>query len=300
MEKYMSNNIKNQITTIIPTPSDFKRILLIILGAVIFSANLNSFVHVAALFPGGFSGISLLIQRTIEKFAGVKIPYTVLYFALNADPVVISFKFIGKKFTLFSLLMIALSSILTDIIPPIEFTNDILLCSIFGGIINGIAITCCLHADATSGGTDFIAIYFSEKHGIDMWNYIFTMNVCVLIIAGFLFGWETALYSIIFQFSSTQVLNRLYRRYQKITMLIITEKPDELYQVIKETTNHDATKLTGTGCFKNAEKALLYTVVSADELGPLSKSLKKHDASAFINVLKTKEIFGRFFTRAKD
>ena len=292
--------MKNQITTIIPTPSSFKRILLIILGAVVFSANLNSFVHVAALFPGGFSGISLLIQRTVEKFAGVKIPYTVLYFALNAIPIVISFKFIGKKFTLYSLLMIALSSILTDVIPPIEFTDDMLLCSVFGGIINGIAITCCLLADATSGGTDFIAIYFSEKRGVDMWNSIFAMNVCVLIVAGFLFGWETALYSIIFQFSSTQVLNRLYRRYQKITMLIITEKPDELYQVIKDTTNHDATKFIGTGCFKNSEKALLYTVVSADELGPLSKSLKKHDGAAFINVLKTKEIFGRFFTRAKD
>lgn len=290
----------SRITTIIPTPSDFKRILLVVLGAVIFSLNLNSFVHIAGLFPGGFSGISLLVQRAGEKFWGVKIPYSVLYLALNAAPVVISFLFIGKKFTLFSLLMIALSSVLTDVLPSIEFTNDLLLCSVFGGIINGIAIALCLRADATSGGTDFIAIYFSEKRGVDMWNYIFGMNVIVLIVAGLLFGWDKALYSIIFQFSSTQVLNNLYRRYQKITLLIITEIPEELYQIIKDMTNHDATKFIGTGCYRNSEKSMLYAVVSADEIGQLSKALKKRDPHAFINVLKTKEIFGRFFTKTKD
>lgn len=287
-------------TTLISAPSALKRIVLILTGAVIFSLNLNSFAYVAALFPGGFSGISLLIQRSAEKFFGTHIPYTPLYFALNAVPVFISFKYIGKKFTLYSLLMIACSSVLTDCIPKINITNDLLLCSVFGGIINGLAITCCLHADATSGGTDFIAIYFSEKKGVDMWNAIFMMNACVLVVAGILLGWEKALYSIIFQFSSTQVLNSLYRRYQKITLLIITEKPDELYDAVKSLTNHDATKFSGIGCYKNSVKSMLYTVVSAEEVGPLSKELKKRDPKSFINVFKTKEIMGSFFRRSKD
>ncbi|MGN0728988.1 YitT family protein [Treponema sp.] len=290
----------SNITTIIPTPSTFKRTALVIIGAVIFSVNMNSFVYAAELFPGGFSGISLLIQRASFKFFNIEIPYTFLYFALNAAPVFISFKYIGKKFTLFSLLMIVLSSLLTDFIPSIKITDDLLLCSVFGGILNGLAISCCLHADATSGGTDFIAIYFSEKKGTDMWNMIFGMNICVLAAAGFAFGWEKALYSIIFQFSSTQILNELYRRYQKITLLIITEKADEIYSIIKSSTNHDATRFTGTGCYKNLQKTLLYTVVSADELGSLARELKKCDPAAFINVLKTKEILGRFFTRSKD
>lgn len=289
-----------RFTTIIPTPSDFKRILLILLGAMIYSVNLNSFVYAAGIFPGGFSGISLLVQRSCEKFFDLKIPYTVLYLSLNAAPAIISFLFIGKKFTLFSIFMITLSSVLTDALPQFELTNDPLLCSVFGGIFSGMATTCCLRADATSGGTDFIAIYFSEKRGVDMWNYVFVMNVCVLIVAGFLFGWDKALYSIVFQFSATQVLNRLYLHYQKSTMLIITEKPEELYAIIKQMTNHDATKFVGTGCFKNSEKSLLYTVVSSDELGMLSKALKNCDSGAFINVLQTKEIFGRFFTKTKD
>ncbi len=292
--------MKNRITTIIPTPAFYKRLILILAASVIFSLNMKSFVNFASLIPGGFAGISLVIQRSAEKFFGIKVPYTLLYWTLNAVPVYISFKFIGRKFTLFSLLMIVISSVLTDLIPPITITEDLLLSAVFGGIINGIAVTMCLYADATSGGTDFIAIYISEKKGVDMWNYIFAMNVCVLILAGILFGFDKSLYSIIFQFSSTQVLNWLYKHYQKVTLLIITEKPDELYELIKSMTNHDATKFTGVGCYKNSTKTMLYAVVSTDELGKLVKALKICDENAFINVLKTKELYGRFFTRVKD
>ncbi len=288
------------IKTIAPTPPAWKRIVYVLAGALIFSLNMKSFVNFAGLIPGGFAGISILIQRTVEKLTGFHISYTVLYWTLNAVPVYISFRFIGKKFTLYSLLMIVVSSLLTDFLPVINITEDMLLCAVFGGIINGLAITLCLLADATSGGTDFIAIFFSRKKGIDMWNYVFAMNICVLVIAGIIFGFEKSLYSIIFQFSSTQVLNILYRHYQKVTLLIITDKPDELYKIIKETTNHDATRLVGTGCYMGTEKTMLYTVVSSDELGKLSQLLRQEDEKAFINVLKTKEIYGRFFTRVMD
>lgn len=290
----------SRITTIIPTPRPVKRVALIVFAAAIFSVNLNSFVRMAGLFPGGFSGISLLVQRVAERYLAVRIPYAPLYLALNAVPVYVSFRYIGRKFTLYTLLMVALSSVLTDLVPDITFTDDILLCSIFGGIINGFAISCCLRADATSGGTDIIAIYFSERKGTDMWNKILLMNVCVLAVAGMLFGWEASLYSIIFQFASTQVLNLLYRRYQKVTMLIITEKPDELYDAVRTLTNHDATILDGTGCYSGARKTILYTVISADESGTLTREIKRRDPAAFVNILQSKGILGRFFTRTKD
>src|SRR5574344_401966 len=290
----------NQIKTIAPIPSPIKRTALVLAGAVLMAINLNTFVHTANLFPGGFTGLALLIQRAVLKYANFEIPFTVLYLVLNAFPVYISFRYIGKKFTLSSLLMIVVSSLLTDVIPGFNVTSDVLLCSVFGGLMNGIAIMCCLSADATSGGTDFIAIYFSERHGKDMWNAIFLGNCVILAIAGFLFGWTSALYSIIFQFASTQVLNMLYRRYQKTTLLIITDKPDELYHIIHEETNHGATRFEGTGCYRNSPKHMLDAVVSGDEVQSLSKELRKADPSAFINVLQTKELLGKFFTRPND
>ncbi len=288
------------ITTITPTPSAWKRICLVLAGAVLMAVNLSTFVYTGGLFPGGFAGVSLLIQRSLLKFAGVELPYSLLYLALNAFPVYISFRYIGRRFTLYSLLMIAVSSLLADIMPSYTVTDDAVLCSVFGGLLNGLAVVCCLFADATSGGTDFIAIYFAERRGKDMWNVIFAGNCAVLAVAGLLFGWNSALYSIIFQFASTQVLNMLYHRYQKATMLIITSCPDELYGEVQRLAHHSATKFAGRGCFRGEEKFLLYTVVSGDQAGALAKELRKADPDVFINVLQTKELLGKFFTRAND
>ena len=223
-----------------------------------------------------------------------------LFRSLNAIPVFISFKFIGKKFTGYSCLMIVLSGILTDVLPGYPVTHDTLIVCVFGGIINAFAISLCLFANATSGGTDFIAIFFSEKYGIDTWNYIFAANVIVLLIAGSLFDWNEALYSIIFQFTSTQVLHFLYKRYQKQTLFIITENPGKVYEEIRDITNHDATLFKGIGCYRNQECNMLYSVVGSDEIRKVVTKIKEVDEKAFINIMKTEQITGRFYKRPND
>lgn len=262
--------------------------------------NIKSFIRAGNLIPGGFNGLTLLIQQIGIEFFGVQLPFTVVNLLLNAIPVCISFKFIGKKFTGYSCLMIVLSGILTDILPGYPVTDDILLVCVFGGFINAFAISLCLFADATSGGTDFIAIFFSEKYGIDTWNYIFAANVIVLLIAGWLFDWNEALYSIIFQFASTQVLHFIYKRYQKQTLFIITQKPEEVYESIRDITNHDATLFKGTGCFKKHECNMLYSVVGSDEIRKVVSKIREVDGQAFINTVKTEQITGRFYKRPND
>ena len=264
------------------------------------AVNLNTFVHTAELLPGGFTGITLLLQEIFLKYAGIKIPFVIFYWGLNIVPAAICFKYVGKKFTLLSIWAIIASGFLTDVLPGLNVTNDILLCTVFGGIVNGVAISLCLLAGATSGGTDFISIYVSEKTGRSIWNHIFVMNVLVLAIFGFLFGWNHALYSIIFQFASTQILNSLYKRYQKSTLLIITDKADELVKTIRETTGHDATLFKGQGCYTGAERNMLYTVISSDTEEKLIRQIKKTDSMAFVNILQTKMLKGNFIMKKQD
>lgn len=276
------------------------RFILVTAGAVLMAMNINTLVHSAGLLPGGFAGITLLLQEIFFKFFGISIPYSLFYWALNIVPAVICFKTVGKNFTLYSIYMIILSGILTDFIPGLKITDDVLLCAIFGGIVNATAVSLCLFAGATSGGTDFISIYISQRTGRSAWGLIFGLNCIVLVIAGILFGWDRALYSIIFQYTSTQVLNLLYKRYNKTTLLIITDKTDEIYQLIHSLTNHDATLFTGKGCYQGAERHMLYTVVSSEEASGLIREIRKIDEGAFINVLQTKDLMGRFFVKARD
>ena len=276
------------------------RFLLVTAGAILMAVNLNTFVYTAGLLPGGFTGISLLIQEVFSKFLHVKIPFALFYWGLNIIPALICFRYVGKRFTLLSIWAIIASGLFTDLIPGLKVTDDVMLCTIFGGIVNGLAISLCLLAGATSGGTDFISIYVSEKTGRSIWNHIFVFNVIVLGIFGLLFGWSRALYSIIFQFVSTQILNTLYKRYQKSTILIITEKPDEIVQIIRDVTGHDATLFTGKGCYQGAERRMLYTVVSSDEEDKLLRSIKKTDPCAFVNILQTKMLKGNFIMKRQD
>lgn len=276
------------------------RFLLILAGACLFSFNVNTFVHTAGLFPGGFTGVALLLRECFMTYLGIPVPFSLFYWLLNLVPAVISFRFVGRRFTLFSCLMIVASGFLTDLIPGMNVTDDVLLCSVFGGILNGVAISLCLFADATSGGTDFIAIFVSERTGRNAWNAIFAGNCVVLCIAGALFGWSRALYSIIFQFASTQILNFLYRRYAKTTLLIITEKTDEVFSIIHSLTNHSGTVFSGRGCYGNAEREMIYTVLSSEESSKVAREIRKIDPDAFINMLQTKELLGRFFRRPND
>lgn len=279
---------------------DGMRVALVVLGSVLYAFNVNTFVTAAGMYPSGFSGLSLLLQAIFERFLGISVPFSVFNLLLNSVPVVISFKFIGKKFTILSCLAVVLMSLLTDVMPGMTMTSDPLLLSVFGGLFNGVAVSLCLLARATSGGMDFVTIYLSEQHGKDSFNLTMGLNIIILAIAGILFGWEKALYSIIFQFVSTQVLHGMYKRYQQQTLLIITDHPDEVCSVISRITNHGATLFKGVGPYENRERTMVYSVVSADEVSKVVSGVRAADSGAFVNSIKTDSVTGTFYRQPND
>ena len=279
---------------------DMIRILAVIPAGILFGVNTKMFAKGGGLFPGGVAGLSVLIQQIFMKFGGISVPYTPINILLNAVPVYIGFKFIGKKFTARSLEMILISAVITDIIPWPPITNDLLLLSVFGGVLNGSAIGLALKADATSGGTDFIAIFLSERKGIDAFNIVLFMNIGVLFTAGLLFGFDKALYSIIFQFVSTQILHIVYRTYMKQTLLIVTDNADEICQAIYSNSHHGATIMNSEGSFKHEKRKMVYSVIARSEVKKVIKLINDIDPAAFVNSLPTTDFRGKFFYRTYD
>ena len=279
---------------------DGKKILVVCLAAVLMAINIKTFVRTGGLYPGGATGLTILIQRIGELFFKVEIPYSIVNLLLNAFPVYIGFRFIGKKFTLYSCLMIVLTSVLTDMIPGYVITYDTLLISVFGGMINGLVISMCLTMNATTGGTDFIAIYLSDKKGVDSFNIVLGLNVVILGAAGILFGWDKALYSVIFQFVSTQVLHVLYKKYQQQTLFIVTNRAKEVCAAIYEISHHGATVLDGKGSYGHHERNVVYSVVSSAESKKVIRAVKAVDEDAFVNAIRTEQLYGRFYQKPAD
>lgn len=270
-------------------------LVCVLIASLIMSVNIKSFVRAGNLIPGGFTGLSLLLQRAANDFMGISLPYSFINIALNAVPAFIGFKMIGKKFTSYSVMMIILNSFLVDLIPVTPITYDPLLVSVFGGILNGLAIVIALYGKASSGGTDFIAVYLSNKLKKPSWNFVFGVNVVILTTAGLLFGFEEAMYSIIFQFVSTQIIERFHQRDQKATLFIVTNKAELLEQELMSFTHHGVTRIEGQGCYLKENKAMLYTVVGADEVKDVIHLLKELDSSVFVNIVKSEGVTGRFY-----
>jgi uncharacterized membrane-anchored protein YitT (DUF2179 family) len=276
------------------------RILLCTAASIVISLVINTFVHTGGLLPGGLSGLSLLLIHILKDTAGISLSYGIVYIILNAFPVIISFRLIGKKFTIYSCYTIIMVSILTSILPSYVITYDILLIAIFGGIVNGFGTSLCLFARATSGGMDFVSIYVSEKFHIDGWNVVLAFNAAVLTIDGFLYGWDKALYSIIFQYATIQIISLLNKRYKKNTLFIITMHPIEIAALISQVTGHGATEIMAVGSYENQPRTLVYSVVGSDDLHKLNRRIPEVDPEAFVNVIRTEQLNGRFALPPND
>ena len=279
---------------------DVVRLVVVLMAAFLMATNIQTFVNTGGLYPGGATGLTIIIQRIFSNYIGINVPYSPINICLNAIPIYIGFRFIGKRFTIFSMIMVLANGFFVDLIPTHVLTHDPLLIAVFGGIINATAITMCLEVDATSGGTDFISIFLSQKKGVDAFPIILAGNVVILTIAGILFGWDKALYSMIFQYVSTQTLHVLYRTYQQKTLFIITDSPDEICKLIYANSGHGATLIDGEGSFEHRDKKIVYSIVSASDTRKLIPMIKEVDPHAFVNSIRTEEVMGNFYMRPRD
>lgn len=281
----MKNDLRKNIMTL----------AAVTIAAFLMALNTKTFINTGGLYPGGITGLTILLQRVFRMTFGLTVPFSVINIILNLGPAYIGFRYIGKRFTAYSCIMILLNSFFTDLIPDHVITQDVLLIAIFGGIINGFSISLCLNAGATSGGTDFISIFISERYNMDSFNIILGFNAVIIGIAGLLFGWDKALYSIIFQYASTSILHLLYKKFQQSTFFIVTNKPKEVCQEIYKVSKHGATILEGEGSYEQCERNVVYSVVSTAQTKKVIHAIKTADPTAFINEVKTQKLSGRFY-----
>jgi uncharacterized membrane-anchored protein YitT (DUF2179 family) len=253
------------------------------------------FVNSGNLFPGGFAGLSLLVTRSLSKFANIELSFSVVYILLNIFPTLLVYKYIGHRFTIFSIIQILLVSLFTFILPRYQLTSDPLLIAVFGGLLSGLGISIALRHGASSGGTDFLAIYFANKLKRPTWNYVFVASAVVILFAGFLFGWNAALYSIIYQFCNTQMVSLRHDRYKLANLIIVTRKADEVEAKLLGTVRHGITILSAEGGYAHRPEKVLLMTVNAFQVEDLVEAAKKADPHVFINISHTERIVGNYY-----
>ena len=266
----------------------------ILLGCLLGAMAYPWFLVPNHIAPGGVTGLATVLNYLFGW------PVGTASLLMNIPLFLIGYRSMGRTFAVRSLGATVIFSLLIDFLPLQPMTHDPLLGSLFGGVLLGVGLGFVIKGGATTGGTDFIAMYMAQKHDRDAFGTIFIFNAIMLAVAGYLFGWDKAMYSIIYQFTVTQALHVFYKNYQKHTLFIITEKPADVYECIRISTHHGATLFRGIGLYEQKERNMVYSVVSSSEMRRVLSEVRHVDEHAFINIIKTDVFAGRFHHRPTD
>jgi len=272
---------------------------LITLASVLVSALLQVYVIQSMVWPGnllsgGFTGLALLIDRLTSLY-GFHISTSLAMVALNVPVAVLCIKNIGIRFTGFSLLQVGLASFFLKVLSFEALFDDILLNVLFGGCLYGLCVAIALRGNASTGVTDFIALYVSNKTGKSIWEFVFAGNVILLCLFGWMFGWDYAGYSILFQFLSTKTISAFHHRYEQVTLQITTTKADKIMKQYISRYHHGMSCANVVGGFSRKSMHLLHTVVSSYEAEEIVHMMRQIDPQVIINMFKTENFYGTFY-----
>lgn len=255
------------------------------------------FMQPMNLLSSGFTGVAILIEKITTSFLGFSFSVSLGMLILNIPVAILCSKSISKRFTFFSLIEVFTASFFLEVLNFNPLFDDPLLNIIIGGFANGIMVVIALRGNASTGGTDFIALYVSNKIGKSIWGYVFIFNAVILTIFGAMFGWEYAGYSILFQFISTKTIDSFYHRYERMTMQITTSKPDEVIAAYMAEHRHGLSRVDGIGGYSGRPVSLLHTVVSSYEVQDVAKLMMETDPNAIINTFKSEDFYGKFYIK---
>ncbi|MBA2872081.1 uncharacterized membrane-anchored protein YitT (DUF2179 family) [Anoxybacillus calidus] len=271
-----------------------KKFAVVLIGALLNAIGMNLFLIPANVYTSGFAGLAQLTSKLVGDYTPYEISTGILLFILNIPVAILGWKRVGKSFTFYSFLSVVLMSFFLEIIPIQALSSDILLNAVFGGVIAAVGIGLTLKWGASTGGLDIIALVLSHLKDRPIGIYIFTLNAVIILTAGYVYGWEQALYTLVTLYATTRVIDSIHTRHQKLTAMIITSKGEEMKKAIHAKLVRGITTVPAKGAFSKEDKDMLIIVITRYELFDLSRIIKKVDPKAFTNIVQTTEVLGLF------
>lgn len=276
-----------------------KDFLYLLLGALIQALAMRLFLVPGQLVSGGISGAAQLINSYTHW------PIGLMVFLGNLPLFILGWRYLGGlKFTVRTGFAILLFSILTDtlvfFIPPQGLTGDMVLNSLYGGLMLGVGLGFVYRGQGTSGGSDIIGRILNHRAGISISQAYLMTDSIVVLAAGFVFGWEFALYGLVMIYVSglaAEIVTEGSSVFR--TAIIVTSCPKEVADKIMVDMERGVTILSGRGAYTGTERDVLYCVVSRSEVSTLKSVVKEIDAKAFMVIGEAHEALGEGFRAFK-
>ncbi|MGM8364409.1 YitT family protein [Virgibacillus sp. W0181] len=273
-----------------------KRIVIVVLGAILNAIALNFFLIQANVYAGGFTGFAQLISSVFKDFLGIGLGTGTLLLLLNIPVALLGWFKVGKGFTIYSVISVVVTTTFLGILPVISVSDDIILNAVAGGVISGAGVGFTLKWGASTGGMDIIAMILSRMQDKPIGVYFLILNGVIIAFAGILYEPENALYTMLTLYITTRVIDAIHTRHEKVTAMIVTKKAAELQEAIHKKMVRGITIVQAKGAYSKMDKNMMFLVITRYELYDLEQIINETDPEAFTNVVQTTGIFG-FFRR---
>lgn len=269
-------------------------VVVIILGCFISSLGVNLFLSNAKLLSGGVTGICLILQYLWN------IPSGITVFILNIPLFIVSYKFLSKRFTIYTAIgMISFSTalMLTKPLSSLVQVDDTLLYCIYGGVLSGIGYGLVFFRNGSIGGTDIITMVVRKKYSnLDIGKVGFGFNLIIVTLAAFIFGLPKALYTLLSMFITSTILDKVLNGFtSKKLLLVLTEKEEDIITYVIKDMHRGITSLMAEGGYTHNQKKLLYIAVTTSQMISLKNRILRIDPKAFITIIDVSEVKGKGF-----
>lgn len=271
----------------------FKRIIFITIGAVLMAVALELFLVPNSVIDGGITGISIMVAHLTG------LPLGVFIFILNLPFLFIGFKQIGKTFAFSTLYGIIVMSVCTQLLHHVHaFTDEKLLAVLFGGIILGGGVGLAIRFGGSLDGTEIIAILASKKFNMPVGQIIMIFNVFIFVLAGFIFEWDSAMYSMVTYYLATKVMDIVVEGIDESkSVTIISSDYEEISEAIMTRLGRSTTYIQARGGYSREETQMVYCVVSRIEVAKLKSIIQEIDPKAFIAIEHVSDVMGGNFNK---
>ncbi|REE68709.1 uncharacterized membrane-anchored protein YitT (DUF2179 family) [Paenibacillus taihuensis] len=271
------------------------RILFLTIGAGLVAVALEIFLVPNNIIDGGIVGISIIISHITG------LPLGIFLFLLNLPFLIIGYKQIGKTFAISTLYGVAVMSVGTTLLHPVKaLTYSTFLAPVIGGVILGIGVGLVIRSGGSLDGTEIIAILFTKKTPFSVGEIVMFFNLFILGSAGFVFSWDSAMYSLIAYYIAFKVIDvTLEGIDQSKSVWIISQEWKEIGDAIISRLGRGVTYLHGEGAFSGGSKRVIFCVITRLEEAKMKSIVQELDPSAFLAVGNIHDVKGgRFKKRA--
>lgn len=270
-----------------------KKYFLLLLGSLIYTTGLEIFLVPNNIIDGGVVGISIMASY-LTGF-----PFGAFMILLNLPFLYMGYKQIGKSFAISTVISIVAISILSAQFEPIpSITGDYFLAAIFGGIITGTGVGLIIRHGGSLDGTEIVAIIMDKKTTFSVGEVVMFFNLFILGSAGFVFGWDKAMYSLVAYFVISKMIDVVIKGLdESYAVMVVSDENEEIADALMHRLGRGVTFLHGQGGYTGDAKKVLYCVVTRLEVGKLKDIALEKDETAFVTINPVHDIVGGRFKK---